>query len=58
MGARQLYNRDGHMFVLLEGFGHGEMVPTNQAVIHNGDEAMLLEARGLRKVYDRLREDS
>ena len=52
MGARQLYNRDGHMFILLEGFGHGEMVPTNQAVIHNGNEAMLLDPGGHKVHYD------
>ncbi len=58
MGARQLYNRDGHQFVLLEGFGHGEMVPTNQAVIHNGDEAMLLDPGGHKVHYDLMNEVS
>ncbi len=58
MGARQLYNRDGHQFVLLEGFGHGEMVPTNQAVIHNGNEAMLLDPGGHKVHYDLMNEVS
>ena len=56
MGARQLYNRDGHMFILLEGFGKGEMVPTNQAVIHNGNEAMLLDPGGHKVHYDLMNE--
>ncbi len=58
MGARQLYNRDGHLFILLEGFGHGEMVPTNQAVIHNGNEAMLLDPGGHKVHYDLMNEVS
>ena len=58
MGARQLYNRDGHMFILLEGFGHGEMVPTNQAVIHSGNEAMLLDPGGHKVHYDLMNEVS
>ncbi len=58
MGARQLYNQDGHQFVLLEGFGHGEMVPTNQAVIHNGNEAMLLDPGGHKVHYDLMNEVS
>ena len=58
MGARQLYNRDGHMFILLEGFGHGEMVPTNQAVISNGNEAMLLDPGGHKVHYDLMNEVS
>ena len=58
MGARQLYNQDGHLFILLEGFGHGEMVPTNQAVIHNGNEAMLLDPGGHKVHYDLMNEVS
>ncbi len=58
MGARQLYNQDGHMFILLEGFGHGEMVPTNQAVIHNGNESMLLDPGGHKVHYDLMNEVS
>ncbi len=58
MGARQLYNRDGHMFILLEGFGHGEMVPTNQAVIYSGNEAMLLDPGGHKVHYDLMNEVS
>ncbi len=58
MGARQLYNRDGHQFILLEGFGHGEMVPTNQAVISNGGECMLLDPGGHKVHYDLMNEVS
>ncbi len=58
MGARTLYNKDGHLFILLEGFGHGEMVPTNQAVIHNGNEAMLLDPGGHKVHYDLMNEVS
>ncbi len=58
MGARQLYNRDGHLFVLLEGFGHGEMVPTNQAVIHSGSESILLDPGGHKVHYDLMNEVS
>ncbi len=58
MGARQLYNRDGHQFILLEGFGHGEMVPTNQAVISNGNESMLLDPGGHKVHYDLMNEVS
>ena len=58
MGARQLYNRDGHQFILLEGFGHGEMVPTNQAVISSGGESMLLDPGGHKVHYDLMNEVS
>ncbi len=58
MGARQLYDRDGHQFILLEGFGHGEMVPTNQAVIANGGECMLLDPGGHKVHYDLMNEVS
>jgi flavorubredoxin len=58
MGARQLYDRDGHKFILLEGFGHGEMVPTNQAVIHSGNESILLDPGGHKVHYDLMNEVS
>ncbi len=58
MGARQLYNRDDHQFILLEGFGHGEMVPTNQAVIGNGNECILLDPGGHKVHYDLMNEVS
>lgn len=58
MGARTLYEKDDHLFVLLEGFGHGEMVPTNQAVIYNNNEAMLLDPGGHKVHYDLMNEVS
>ncbi len=58
MGARTLYDQDDHLFVLLEGFGHGEMVPTNQAVIYNSNEAMLLDPGGHKVHYDLMNEVS
>lgn len=58
MGARRLYDRDDHLFVLLEGFGHGEMVPTNQAMIHDGGESILLDPGGHKVHYDLMNEVS
>jgi flavorubredoxin len=58
MGARKLYDRDGHLFILLEGFGHGEMVPTNQALIYNGQESILLDPGGHKVHYDLMNEVS
>jgi flavorubredoxin len=58
MGARTLYDKDDHLFVLLEGFGHGEMVPTNQAVIYNNNEAVLLDPGGHKVHYDLMNEVS
>lgn len=58
MGARNLYDKDGHLFVLLEGYGHGEMVPTNQALIYNGGEAILLDPGGHKVHYDLMSEVS
>ncbi|MFW2405160.1 MAG: MBL fold metallo-hydrolase [Gammaproteobacteria bacterium] len=58
MGARNLYDQDGHLFVLLEGYGHGEMVPTNQALIYNGNEAILLDPGGHKVHYDLMSEVS
>ncbi len=52
MGATKLYDQDGHSFILLEGFGGGEMVPTNQVLIHDGDEAMLLDPGGHKVHYE------
>jgi flavorubredoxin len=58
MGVRHLYDRDDHLFVLLEGFGHGEMVPTNQVLIHDGSESILLDPGGHKVHYDLLSEVS
>ena len=58
MGARTLYDQDDHLFVLLEGFGHGEMVPTNQAVIYDSGEAVLLDPGGHKVHYDLMNEVS
>ncbi len=58
MGARTLYDQDNHLFILLEGFGHGEMVPTNQAVIYNNNEAILLDPGGHKVHYDLMNEVS
>ena len=52
MSATKLYEQDGHSFTLLEGFCGGEMVPTNQVLIHNGDEAMLLDPGGHKVHYE------
>ncbi len=52
MGARVLFEAADHRFVLLEGFGHGEMVPTNQVLIHDGSEGMLLDPGGHKVHYD------
>ncbi len=58
MSVRPLYDRDDHMFVLLEGFGHGEMVPTNQVLIQDGSESILLDPGGHKVHYDLLSEMS
>lgn len=52
MSARVLFEQDGHRFILLEGFGHGEMVPTNQVLIHDGDTGILLDPGGHKVHYD------
>ena len=58
MGSTSLYNKDGHAFILLEGFGQGEMVPTNQVVIHDGNEAILLDPGGHKVHYEVINEVS
>lgn len=58
MGLRRLYQRDDHLFVLLEGFGHGEMVPTNQVLIQDGIESILLDPGGHKVHYDLMNEVS
>jgi flavorubredoxin len=58
MGTRHLYQRDNHCYTLLEGFGHGEMVPTNQVLIRNGNEAILLDPGGHKVHYDLMNEIS
>lgn len=52
MSETTLYEKDGHSYTLLEGFGGGEMVPTNQVLIHNGDEAILLDPGGHKVHYE------
>jgi flavorubredoxin len=58
MGSTTLFNRDGHAFILLEGFGQGEMVPTNQVVIQDGNEAILLDPGGHKVHYEVINEVS
>jgi flavorubredoxin len=58
MGSTSLFNKDEHSFFLLEGFGHGEMVPTNQVVIQNGNEAILLDPGGHKVHYEVINEVS
>jgi flavorubredoxin len=58
MGSTVLYKKDGHSLILLEGFGKGEMVPTNQVVIQNGDEAILLDPGGHKVHYEVINEVS
>jgi flavorubredoxin len=58
MASSFLYNEKGHQFVLLEGYGAGEMVPTNQVVIHDGHEAILLDPGGHKVHYEVLNEVS
>jgi flavorubredoxin len=58
MGSTSLFNKDGHSFILLEGFGQGEMVATNQVIIHNGNEAILLDPGGHKVHYEVINEVS
>ncbi len=58
MASSYLYNQNGHEFILLEGYGAGEMVPTNQVVIHDGNEAILLDPGGHKVHYEVLNEVS
>ena len=58
MGATKLYDQGGHSFTLLEGFGGGEMVPTNQVLIHSGNEGILLDPGGHKVHYDLMNEIS
>lgn len=58
MGSTFLHDHDGHRFILLEGFGGGEMVPTNQVLIHNGEEAILLDPGGHKVHYEVINEVS
>ncbi|MES9994229.1 MAG: MBL fold metallo-hydrolase [Candidatus Thiodiazotropha sp.] len=58
MGSTKLFDKDGHTFILLEGFGQGEMVPTNQVVIRNANEAILLDPGGHKAHYEVLNEVS
>jgi flavorubredoxin len=56
MGSRTLYKENGHAVILLEGFERGEMVPTNQVVIQNGNEAILLDPGGYKIHYELINE--
>lgn len=58
MGVKLLYDRDDHVFALFEGFGHGEMVPTNQVLIHDGSESILLDPGGHKVHYELMSEVS
>lgn len=58
MGATKLYDQDGHSYTLMEGFGGGEMVPTNQVLIHSGNEGILLDPGGHKVHYDLMNEIS
>ncbi|MET0009020.1 MAG: MBL fold metallo-hydrolase [Candidatus Thiodiazotropha sp. 6PLUC4] len=58
MGSTNLFDKDGHSYILLEGFGQGEMVPTNQVVIRNGNEAILLDPGGHKVHYEVINEVS
>jgi len=58
MGTTNLYDQQGHKFILFEGYGAGEMVPTNQAVIYDNGEAILLDPGGHKVHYDLLNDVS
>jgi flavorubredoxin len=58
MGTTILYKDSGHSLFLLEGFGQGEMVPTNQLVIQNGHNAILLDPGGHKVHYEVINEVS
>ncbi|MFO1402845.1 MAG: MBL fold metallo-hydrolase [Steroidobacteraceae bacterium] len=58
MSARRLFDHKDHMFVLLEGYGHGEMVPTNQVLIQDGSESILLDPGGHKVHYSLMNEVS
>lgn len=54
MSATYLYDQNDHQFILFEGYGAGEMVPTNQAVIHDKNEAIVLDPGGHKVHYELL----
>jgi flavorubredoxin len=56
MGSTILYEENGHSVILLEGYGHGEMVPTNQVVIQNANEAIILDPGGHKVHYEVINE--
>jgi len=58
MGSTYLHNDNGHSYYLLEGYGKGEMVPTNQVLIHNGNESILLDPGGHKVHYEVMNEVS
>ncbi len=58
MASTYLYNQNGHSLILLEGFGAGEMVPTNQVLIHDNNQAVLLDPGGHKVHYELMNEIS
>jgi len=56
MGSTYLHKDNDHSYVLLEGYGKGEMVPTNQVLIRNGNEGILLDPGGHKVLYDVMNE--
>ncbi|UJR85387.1 MBL fold metallo-hydrolase [Sandaracinus amylolyticus] len=53
MPSETLFERDGHRNVLLEDFGGGAAVQSNQHVIIDGDEGMILDPGG-HKIYGKV----
>jgi flavorubredoxin len=56
MGSTILFKEDEHAVILLEGFEQGEMVPTNQIIIQNSNEAILLDPGGHKIHFEVLNE--
>ncbi|MEJ2620177.1 MAG: MBL fold metallo-hydrolase, partial [Candidatus Thiodiazotropha sp.] len=56
MGSRTLFKEDGHSVILLEGFEQGEMVPSNQLVIQNGNDAILMDPGGHKVHFELINE--
>jgi flavorubredoxin len=56
MGSTVLFKENDHSLILFEGFERGEMVPTNQVVIKNGNEAILLDPGGHKVHYELINE--
>jgi flavorubredoxin len=56
MGSRTLFKEDGHSVILLEGYEQGEMVPSNQLVIQNANDAILMDPGGHKIHFELLNE--